>query len=566
MTLQFSTHMVSLLDDVTLLNRAVYGGPDALAGQYLDDFESGRDPAQVGNREALFVYDRYDDYLKSLGYTTLSAKDLGFTDSETGASNLTDGLDHNYSYAGDLFRNNYVTTDTGEVPFTGAGAVALVTLRTTGAGNVLNLTFRGTDADGPTADGEAGTANGQARYYGQLKALINEVYQYVSDPSHDISEIVVSGHSLGGTVADMFALYDGARFASIDGVKLSVVALASAGIDPGLLALMPDYDKSLVDIGKHGAISFNTPDWYFQYDQANDIVRNPDKYDFAAHAAEDPEQAVVTNAAISSLKDHIHFEDNRLQFETPMIDQYAVSKNLDTNFLVNHYADFYELIGTEFSKAWPLAKASAYGSFIALFGESDAVKDTPGTNNVNGWSVSVDNTVDYSDRSDNLFLLGLSGDDTIATGSGADFASGGADNDVIRTHAGADIILGDIKGKSGADDILAGGGADIVHGGLGADTIVGGRGRDSLSGDGGADTFVFHTGDGSDTVTDFHFAGKRHDTIDLSGWQTISSWAELKADHLGFVDGNAVITDAHGDTIVLAGMDRGDLHAADFLL
>jgi Ca2+-binding RTX toxin-like protein len=566
MVLQFSTHMVSLLDDVTLLNRAVYGGPDALASQYLDDFESGRDPAQVGNREALFVYDRYDDYLKSLGYTTLSAKDLGFPDSEIGASNLTDGLDHNYSYAGDLFRNNYVTTDTGEVPFTGAGAVALVTLKATSGGNVLNLTFRGTDADGPTADGEAGTANGQARYYGQLKALINEVYQYVSDPSHDISQIVVSGHSLGGTVADMFALYDGARFASIDGVKLSVVALASAGIDPGLLALMPDYDKSLVNVGTDGAISFNTPDWYFQYDQANDIVRNPDKYDFAAHAAEDPGQALITNAAVSLLKDHIHFEDNRLQFETPMIDQYAVSKNLDTNFLVNHYADFYELIGTEFSKAWPLAKTSTYDSFIALFGESDAVKDTPGTNNVNGWGVSADNAVDDADHSDNLFLLGLSGNDTITTGSGADFVSGGADNDVIRTHAGADMILGDIRGKSGDDQIFAGSGADIVHAGLGADTIVGGRGSDSLSGGGGADTFVFHDGDGSDTIGDFHFAGKNHDTIDLSRWQAVSTWSELKADHLSFVDGEAMITDAHGDMIVLAGVHEGDLHRADFLI
>lgn len=190
-----------------------------------------------------------------------------------------------------------------------------------------------------------------------------------------------------------------------------MIALASAGVAPDLLALMPGYDADMVTIAEGGAITLETPDWYFQYDQSEDIVRNPGQYDAARHASEDPSQAFITGFAVSALQDHIHFEDNRLTFETPLIDQYEISKNLATNFLVEHYADFYELIGSEFAKAWPLAGNMSFDSFIALFGVSDAVRHTPGHNNVNGWGVGADSAVDYSAREDNLFVLGFSGKD-----------------------------------------------------------------------------------------------------------------------------------------------------------
>jgi Ca2+-binding RTX toxin-like protein len=556
MSEQFSSHMTELLADVVLLNRAVYGGPDALRSAFLDDYDASRDPDAVGNREALFVYDRYDLYLQKFGFDTLSSADLGFAASVVSADETTDGLDHNYTYAGDLYRNNYMTTTGGEVPFTGAGAVALVSLKENDSGTTLHLTFRGTDADGPTADGEAGTANGQMRYYQQLQALIDQVYDYASDPGNGITEIVVSGHSLGGAMADLFALYDGARFAALNGVKLSVVALASAGVDPGVLALMPDFDSSMVNMGAGGAITFNTPDWYFQYDQADDIVRNPGRYDAARHIAEDPTQAPITAAAISSLQEHVHFKDNRLQFETPLIDQYAISKSLETNFLVNHYADFYELIGTEFSKAWPFAGDMHFDRFIALFGTSDRLAGTPGTNNVNGWGVSVDNEVDYRSKNSNLFLLGFSGDDVIRTGGGADLIAGGADNDRLVSGARGDVILGDIKGKTGSDVLFAG---------KGADTLYGGRGTDRLYGGDGADLFVFASRDGQDTVFDLDAEGRGHDVIDLTGLAGIADWTDLKSHHMDVL-GEDVVIHAGDDTLTLKRVEIADLSQSDFLV
>ena len=552
---QFSANAVSLLADVTLLNRAIYGGPDALRSTFLEDYDAARDPDAVGNRDALFVYDRYDTYLSGFGFETLTSEALGFEPASISASETSDGLDHNYTYAGGLYRNNYVSDGETETAFSGAGAIALTNLKTNDTGNTLYLTFRGTDADGPFADGEAGTANGQERYYGQLRALIDQIYAYASNPANDVTEIVVSGHSLGGTVADLFALYDGARFAALDGVELSVIALASAGVAPGILALMPDYDAEMVEVGQGGAITLNAPDWYFQYDQAEDIVRNPDQYDAAAHAAEDPLGAVVTGVSVATLRDHLHFEDNRLQFETPLIDQYVLSAQLDTTFLVNHYADFYELIGTEFSKAWPLAEDRVFDSFIALFGKSDAVRGTPGKNNVNGWDMSADGAADYSSTGLDYFILGFSGTDEIRTGTGADFLSGGAGNDTLIGGKGNDMLLGDIDGKSGND---------ILRGGAGRDTLIGDRGEDVLFGGAAADMFQILRKGGEDVIGDFSGADAEGDLIDLSAIKGIKTWSDLEARM--DVGRKSVVIDLGGDNVLIVKGDIADLSEADFLL
>ncbi|WP_028467270.1 hypothetical protein [Nisaea denitrificans] len=62
---------------------------------------------------------------------------------------------------------------------------------------------------------------------------------------------------------------------------------------------------------------------------------------------------------------------------------------------------------------------------------------------------------------------------------------GGSDNDTISALAGNDLISGST-------------GNDILYGNQNEDTIYGGRGDDSL-----ADSFVFHPGDGNNTVSDY---------------------------------------------------------------
>ena len=566
----FSLSVTGALDDAVLLNRAIYGGSDDMLPAYLNDYDAARDPDAVGNRAALNVYDRYDLYLKQFGFTTLSASELGFAPADISASEMTDGLDKNFTYIGDLYRNNYEQMDNGTlVPFTNAGAVALVAVKDTAAGKTLELVLRGTDAD-LGADGEAGTGPGQVRYYRQLLPLIDKVLAYISDPSHGITDVVVSGHSLGGAMADMFALYDGAAFAAVPGVKLQVIALASAGIDPDTLTLKTDYDHSLVTTGPDGT-TFNTPSWYAQYDHSQDIVRNPETYDADRHAQTDPSQAPVTAAAETALMGQIHFSGHRVQMEAPLVDQYEISKNFQTNFLSQHYADFYELTASGFASAAKYADNLDYDHFIALFGVNERLVGTLTDNNVNAWGVPVDNAVSYASETSDLFILGLSGKDRIVAGDGSDLLAGGSGDDVLEGGGGADILIGGsgvdtlrydtaahgvsaylsshpgvhgdaagdrvigienlsgssfddhlygtsganaLAGRAGGDDIYGLKGSDELNGGTGADELFGGSGKDVIEGRSGDDRLRGSTGD--DVIAGGHdrddlWGGSGHD-------------------------------------------------------
>ena len=106
-------------------------------------------------------------------------------------------------------------------------------------------------------------------------------------------------------------------------------------------------------------------------------------------------------------------------------------------------------------------------------------------------------------------------------------------------------------------------GAETVEGGGGDDTITGLGGDDTLTGNEGADTFVFGSGHGADTITDFTVDTDR---IDLSGLTGITSFEQVTiADD---TDGNAVIDlSAHGGgSITLTGVTTSDLDADDFVL
>ena len=120
------------------------------------------------------------------------------------------------------------------------------------------------------------------------------------------------------------------------------------------------------------------------------------------------------------------------------------------------------------------------------------------------------------------------------------------------THATANdqgmILTGNDLG-----DVLTGGkGNDTIIGGKGNDTIIGGAGNDRLTGGGGHDTFVFATGFGRDTITDFDLV---NDKID---------WSALSAQHMApkMQDSGAnVIVSFGSDNITLLGLHAADLSA-----
>ena len=459
-----------------------------------------------------------------------------------------------------------VQADGTEVIYPEAAAVALAATAPNETGTTLHLVFRGTDAD-LGKDGEAGTAQGQSRYFGQLIPLIEAALAYAADPATGITEVVVSGHSLGGSMADLFALYYGAEFAALPGVDLQVVSLASAGIDPGVLALRPGYDASLISAGPEGP-SLVTPDWYASYDHAEDIVRNPDQYDYARHLLLDPEQAPITLGATSTLREHLHFEENRLSIEVPLLDQYAVSAKLETNFLAQHYASLYEMIGDAMAQSVEEANAMVLDRIVALGGRNGALDGVAGTNNVNAFGLPEDNRWAASEDGRAVWVLGLSGKDTLTGASRADLLDGGLGDDTLAGLGGNDVLMGQH-------------GRDSLDGGAGDDRLIGGGGQDSLTGGAGADQFVFRDAWGADQVMDFQ---NGLDRLDLTFLREINGGAASLADLLvsSGKAGATIRLDLDGDrkadqldldgdgradavSILLSGVSARQVDAGDFL-
>ncbi|MBV1863161.1 MAG: M10 family metallopeptidase C-terminal domain-containing protein [Rhodobacteraceae bacterium] len=242
---------------------------------------------------------------------------------------------------------------------------------------------------------------------------------------------------------------------------------------------------------------------------------------------------------------------------------------------------------------------SRYG-IESVFGSS--ANDT-----IRGRNNGVDYHFDGGDGNDTLLtaggddtLVGGAGNDTLNGGAGADHLTGGAGDDVIYLGAGDVLKNGtvprDIGGTgydtailatgftfnpsnwsrygfesvfgSSANDTMrgrnngvdyhfdGGGGTDTLSTVGGDDTLVGGAGNDMLTSGAGADRFVYNTGAGTDTITDFE------DGVDLV--EIVTGAANFG--DLTIVDGigGAVVTFS-GVTIVLTGMVESDLTASDFL-
>jgi len=166
---------------------------------------------------------------------------------------------------------------------------------------------------------------------------------------------------------------------------------------------------------------------------------------------------------------------------------------------------------------------------------------------------------------------GGSGSDTYYVNSQkivvAEFSNQPEDTDVVYASASYALTNGYAVEKLvllGKADINATGDStdNIVIGNAGRNRISGGLGADTLSGKGGADTFVFQTGFGQDTITDYVDGP---DSIDISALTAVTSFADLKAHHLSFSHGDAIIT-AGSDRLVIEDTTRAELDKTDFLI
>lgn len=137
-------------------------------------------------------------------------------------------------------------------------------------------------------------------------------------------------------------------------------------------------------------------------------------------------------------------------------------------------------------------------------------------------------TVYAPTTSQNLYFLGMDGNDMFVGSNGNDTAYGGNQNDKLYGLNGNDYLSGEagndlLSGGAGTDTLIGGGGSDHLYGGAGQDMLYGGT-------DGSIDYFHFSKGD-SNAITgqnDWIYDWNRsYDYIDSSIKGTSSNYAEV---------------------------------------
>ena len=175
-----------------------------------------------------------------------------------------------------------------------------------------------------------------------------------------------------------------------------------------------------------------------------------------------------------------------------------------------------------------------------------------------------DTITDFTSGADKIDLSSFT--DITSIGDLRGFQAGDDAVIMLGFNGGGSITLQGVQlGALGASDFIlyqnvytGTADADTLTGGAGDDTITGLGGDDTLTGGEGADTFVFASGHGNDTITDF---ADGEDTIDLSAFKAITGFDDLTVAQNG---ADTVITVPGGGTITLQGFASADLDAADF--
>ena len=137
-----------------------------------------------------------------------------------------------------------------------------------------------------------------------------------------------------------------------------------------------------------------------------------------------------------------------------------------------------------------------------------------------------------SSASDDYYIRGWVGNDTIHGLDGDDSISGREGDDTLNGGAGNDFLFGDegndtLNGDAGDDTLRDGTGDDTLNGGAGNDSLYGNEGKDTLNGGSGddymeggdydSDTYLFQAGHGKDTIAEKAYEDKDADILRFEG-------------------------------------------------
>ncbi|MDO6962855.1 calcium-binding protein [Rhizobium alvei] len=189
---------------------------------------------------------------------------------------------------------------------------------------------------------------------------------------------------------------------------------------------------------------------------------------------------------------------------------------------------------------------------------------TKGVLKLNGVAVTTDQMIDAADLGNLTYTPPANAFGTGLAKIGFKVVDdGGTAYDSVDTDASENYVTFNI---TDVVDVFNGTNANnTLTGTQGADRFLGMGGNDTLKGLGGIDTFTFRTGDDKDKIIGFDAVGADHDIINLAGLNSVTSWNDLRANHMSRSGADVVINGLNGDTITLSGVKLTDLDKGDFV-
>ncbi len=466
------------------------------------------------------------------------------------------------------------------------------------SGDALFLSFRGTNDGGINPFGgllttpDSNDWENLQRHYNLYTDLFTALFGeggYIEqvnsdgDSSNDIHQVFVTGHSLGGAMAEMFMAdkeHQDTSALSFDSVTFASIG-AEGQLDPA--EFETGFDNRIANISIDGDIAAA---WASFYGHTG--------YNYAiAHLGIAPSISIpIVGAALHSMP--LYVEVAQLIGGTSGLQYFSVEDFI--NGPGSYFLDvFYSPDTDRLHARWPsgLVEGSALDDFLHGGNGDDQIYGYDG-----------DDTLYALDGSD--WLEGGDGFDQFIAGSGAgdDVYIGGNDTDTISyesTQAGVTVNLGttyasgpeigndrvfdveNVLGGAGNDTLVGSNAANEIYGLLGDDTLSGGGGDDTLYGGAGNDTAQF-TGnfinyavtqidgdtvqlsdgtdgrDGIDTVHEVEFFQFADQTVSLAEVVLGAPSSSVMLGSLAAADGAVFVGDTDFDNLGSSAASVGDIN------
>ena len=316
---------------------------------------------------------------------------------------------------------------------------ALVALRDVGGVRTLVLSFRGSDGSDAFWEGQTFTSLGLYEYYDGLRPIINAVAAFVAENS--IENVVVSGHSLGGTLVDYFARVSAGLFA---GTNLTLVSVASAGL-PLAGSILPI----------NAAV-----DDYIGIAHSEDRVHFPYLQQFGDELT--PTTPLLGNTP-SPIDFHIHLPNLT---NSEVIYPGRGWGEADHGFGAEHNGELYwanldaltrDILFSRFTNQSIVMGLTDYSSIGDVNGSFAMFQGYTGLANPGYFNDSGTRSLTGFGGTEGDYILGLAGNDVLLGRSGNDLLSGGIGTDRLEGRAGRDVLAG----GSGADQLIGGTQGDV---------------------------------------------------------------------------------------------------------